>query len=180
MLANNIPPRLQRSHFSFMSWPDYDEALWTKIKGEAQLGITSKTLQLVGRDISTNQMSDTKSLVKDHGMGDSITIEKADFFASDPPADEGMIITNPPYGKRLEEADIQGLYRLIGDTLKQRYSGWSAWVLCGDKEAIKQVGLRTSKKLTLYNAAIQCKYHRYDLYRGSKKDKSKSLENLNN
>ena len=180
MLANNIPPRLQRSHFSFMSWPDYDEALWTKIKGEAQLGITSKTLQLVGRDISTNQLSDTKSLVKDHGMGDSITIEKADFFASDPPADEGMIITNPPYGKRLEEADIQGLYRLIGDTLKQRYSGWSAWVLCGDKEAIKQVGLRTSKKLTLYNAAIQCKYHRYDLYRGSKKDKSKSLENLNN
>ena len=171
MLANNIPPRLQRSHFSFMSWPDYDEALWTRIKGEAQLGVKHKDLQLVGRDLSTQQMSDTKSLVRDHGMGESITIEKADFFHTDPPAEEGMIVTNPPYGKRIVEDDINDLYKKIGDTLKQRYSGWSAWVLCGDKEAIKNVGLRTSKKLTLFNGPIPCKYHRYDMYKGSKKDK---------
>jgi len=45
-LAHNIPPRLNRSHFTFMSWPDYDDALWGSIKGDAQLGITSSDIQL--------------------------------------------------------------------------------------------------------------------------------------
>ncbi len=180
MLANKIPPRLHRGHFSFMSWPDYDEALLSKIKGDAQLGIEDNPLTLIGRDIITSQVSDTRSLVMDHGMGDSIHIEKADFFTSDAPVEEGMIIANPPYGMRLEEEDIEGFYKQFGDTLKQKYNGWSAWILCGDKDAIKRVGLRTSKKLTLYNGPIQCKYHRYDMYRGSKKDKAPSLKNLEN
>jgi len=105
------------------------------------------------------------------GMSEHIHLERGDFFKLDPPQASGVIITNPPYGHRLEQDDILAFYKEIGNTFKQKYQGWAAWVLSGDKDAIKNLGLRTSKKLTLYNGSLMCKYHKYEMYQGSKKDK---------
>jgi len=82
----------------------------------------------------------------------------------------GVIILNPPYGERMVEADLQELYKSIGDTLKKNYAGYEAWIFSGNPEAAKYVGLRTSRKLTLYNGPIKCKYHKYELYDGSRKN----------
>ena len=81
----------------------------------------------------------------------------------------GMIIMNPPYGERMEENDLQALYKNIGDTLKRNFPGYQAWIFSGNPDAMKDVGLRTSRKLTLYNGPIKCKYHQYELYDGSRK-----------
>ena len=91
-------------------------------------------------------------------------------------APSGMIIINPPYGLRIEEEDIMGFYKQIGDTFKKRYQGWTAWVLSGNKDAMKKLGLRTSKKLTLYNASIESKYHKYEMYGGTRKTKKIAQE----
>ncbi len=93
------------------------------------------------------------------------------FDEQKPTSENGIIIMNPPYGERLKEEDINDLYKMMGDTLKTNFSGFDAWILSANKMAMKHVGLKTSKRLTLYNGALECKFHRYSLYSGSKKHK---------
>ena len=82
----------------------------------------------------------------------------------------GVLVTNPPYGERIETSeDIVEFYQMIGTTLKHNFHGYTAWIISSNFEAMKLVGLRPSKKYTLYNGALQCKYHKYELYAGSKK-----------
>ena len=81
---------------------------------------------------------------------------------------------NPPYDERLRESDNAEMYKKMGDHLKQAYQGYSAWVLSGDLEAVKCIGLHASKKYSLINGSLDCKLLRYDLYGGSKKAKYKT------
>ena len=76
---------------------------------------------------------------------------------------------NPPYGERLELADLEGFYKNIGDTLKFGYPGSTAWFITSDMQALKHVGLRTSKRIPLKNGDLDCRFVRYDMYEGSRK-----------
>ena len=60
-------------------------------------------------------------------------------------------------------------YKKIGDTLKKKYINTSAWIISSDMNSIKTIGLKTSKKIKLFNGALECKLLKYDLYKGSKK-----------
>lgn len=76
----------------------------------------------------------------------------------------GLLVTNPPYGERLgETADLEPLYRTLGDVLKRRFAGWRALVLTGERELAKEVGLRPSRRWVLYNGAIECRLLEYPL-----------------
>ena len=87
-----------------------------------------------------------------------------------PPSGGGLMLINPPYGERLEETDIIGLYSSIGDSLKQNFKGWQAWVISSDFTALKHVGLKPSKKYTVYNGPLECRFARYDIFEGKHKD----------
>jgi putative N6-adenine-specific DNA methylase len=83
----------------------------------------------------------------------------------EPPENQGIIICNPPYGKRLGEVKALGsLYQELGDIFKQRFKGWIAYVLSGNKELTKQIGLRTSKRIPVYNGSLPCTLLRYELF----------------
>jgi putative N6-adenine-specific DNA methylase len=71
---------------------------------------------------------------------------------------------NPPYDQRLEQDDVNSFYKAIGDTLKQQYKGWTAGIFSGNMEALKNVGLKTSKKHPLFNGPLESKLHLYELY----------------
>jgi putative N6-adenine-specific DNA methylase len=72
---------------------------------------------------------------------------------------------NPPYGERLHDSgDLGALYKGIGDTLKQRWTGWTAWVLTGNSESAKLVGLKATRRIPLYNGPLDCRLLRYELY----------------
>jgi putative N6-adenine-specific DNA methylase len=88
-----------------------------------------------------------------------------------PPAGGGMMITNPPYDERLKVESITGLYRLIGDRMKQHYQGYQVWIFSGNPDAMKSIGLHPAKKIPLLNGSIECSFRRYDIYEGSKKAK---------
>ena len=83
----------------------------------------------------------------------------------------GVVMFNPPYGERLgtEEESINQLYKTIGDTLKTNFAGYDAYVFTGNLEAAKHIGLRTSRRIPLYNGAIECRLLKFELYRGSKR-----------
>lgn len=80
-----------------------------------------------------------------------------------------MVIMNPPYNERIQSDDIYELYKNIGDTLKQHYQGFDAFVFTGNLEAAKNIGLRTSRRIPLYNGSIECRLLKYELYRGSRR-----------
>ena len=79
-----------------------------------------------------------------------------------------MLIFNPPYGKRI--ALKPDYYKHIGDTLKKQYTNTSAWIITSENEEIKKIGLKPSKKIKLYNGALECKLLKYEIYQGSKKN----------
>lgn len=76
----------------------------------------------------------------------------------------GVIVTNPPYGERMPEADVAALYQMIGDNLKARYAGWSAWIITANLQAAKRIGLRSSSKTVLYNGALETRLYEFRVY----------------
>jgi len=82
-----------------------------------------------------------------------------------------VVIFNPPYGERLKKNNIQEMYQVVGNTMKRYYSGYDVWILSGNMDAIDSIGLHPSKKISLLNGSIECKFQRYTIYSGSKKIK---------
>ncbi|MFQ5607552.1 MAG: hypothetical protein ACE5GA_06365 [Candidatus Zixiibacteriota bacterium] len=81
----------------------------------------------------------------------------------------GVLIMNPPYGERLPVQEIEALYSSIGDTLKQKYAGYEAFILTGNLKAAKRFGIRSSARTKLYNGALECRLLHFEMYAGSRK-----------
>lgn len=175
MIAKNIAPNYYRKSFTFMQWEDYDEALWTKIKQEAKDKIKDAAVSIFASDESPKAIGIAREAITAAQVDDIIKLRTIAFEDRVPDEAGGILVFNPPYGKRLEVEDIQELYSEIGDHLKKNYEGFDAWLISGNKEALKSIGLRTSRKMTLFNGSIECKFHKYELYRGSKKEKKKTV-----
>ena len=82
-----------------------------------------------------------------------------------------MIVCNPPYGVRLGDvAELTGFYRRFGDALKRGGAGATAWLLVGNPDLAKAIGLRPSRRIVLFNGPIECRLLRFDLYQGSTRE----------
>lgn len=169
MIAQNQAPNFYRREFSFMRWDNYDEMLWTRIKQAAKKEFKESPVTVFASDESQRAIRVAKDAMKLAGVDDTIELDTVAFEDKKPTTDSGILVFNPPYGRRMEVDDINALYREIGDHLKQNFQNFDAWIISGNKDALKSIGLRTSKKLTLYNGAIECKFHKYEMYRGTKK-----------
>ena len=71
--------------------------------------------------------------------------------------------------------NIPEMYKSIGDTLKKNYSGAEAWFLTSHMDGLKHVGLRASRKIEIYQAKLECRFVKYEMYQGSKKMKYKQV-----
>jgi putative N6-adenine-specific DNA methylase len=168
MIAMGIPPGMYRKSFGFEQWPDFDEKLFADIyNAEYEKEFEGK---IFGSDISVRNCAIAKANIKNAGLSKKIEIQTKDFKELDPPFETGIIITNPPYGERLKPKSISDLYSLMGDTLKQRYSGYVAWIISSSEEGLKSIGLKPSKKIELYNGALACSYRCFELFKGSRKE----------
>jgi putative N6-adenine-specific DNA methylase len=85
------------------------------------------------------------------------------------PPGRGVVIINPPYGERMVKDNIEELYKMMGDTFKQKFAGYNCWILSSNMEAFKHVGLRPTRKITLFNGQLECKFQKYEIYEGTKK-----------
>ncbi len=169
MLAKNIPPAWHRKKFSFMNWPDFDKQLWDSIRKEAERNFTSPRVTIVGSDAAMLSVDITKQASLEYRLNREIKVSKALFENQEPPAKAGMIITNPPYGERLQKDNIIDFYKLIGTVLKQRFTGWDAWVISANLKALKHIELKPSEKHTLYNGPLESRFVKFKLYEGSMK-----------
>jgi putative N6-adenine-specific DNA methylase len=170
MAAYGIPAGYYRKEWSFMHWQDFDKKLWRQTIEKYEPNIRSvEGPVIMGSDISPKSIAQCRENITHCGLQDKITVTRQDFIECEPPEAPGVLISNPPYGERLEVDDIIALYQEIGDELKHKFAGYSAWLISADYEALKFVGLHPRKKYKLFNGPLECRFAGFDLYEGSKK-----------
>jgi putative N6-adenine-specific DNA methylase len=173
--ALNIAPGLYRAQgvsegtqprFGFETWQDFDRTLWQDLVKEAKNNCLSVlSVPIIGSDRDLEVIEQAKINAQNCGLEKQIQFAQQELSTIQPPADKGIIICNPPYGERLgKEEELEQLYKLIGDVFKQRFKGWTAYVLTGNKQLAKKIGLRTSCRLSVYNGTLPCTFLKYQLY----------------
>lgn len=170
MIASKIPAGYYRERFGFMNWINFDPNLWERVKKEADENISESDAIIHASDIDPKMVKFTYRNAQKAKLHKDIIITESSFEDFDFPKDGGTIIFNPPYGERLELDNIEENYKKIGDTLKQKCANYEVWMIAGGTNVHKYVGLKPSRKLTLFNGAIECKMLKYDMYEGSKKN----------
>ncbi|MFN5182828.1 MAG: class I SAM-dependent RNA methyltransferase [Bacteroidota bacterium] len=172
LISANIPPGYYRDNFGFMSWKDFDEELWKLISEKSIEKIKDTDTEILASDISKNVLKKAKENAGNANVEDIIKFSGLSFFDIIPTKQRGLIMINPPYGERMEMDDIPKLYKEIGDKLKKDFNGYSCWIITSNLEAIKSIGLHHSRKITLFNGALECKFLKYEMYQGTKKQKN--------
>ena len=172
-IAYNIAPGIRIEEFGFMRWNDYEPDLWQKCLDGAKSREREFNHKILGFDESPKAIRIAKANIKNADLGWKILLKARQLEDLTPNdlTDGGTVIINPPYGERIDDIDIIPLYRSIGDSLKKNFEGYSVWIISSNKVALKEIGLRTSKKFTLFNGSLECKYHNYQIYKGSRKSK---------
>jgi len=169
MIACNIPPNLMRNEFGFERWEDWDVDLFEKIEES----LLSKTRdfhhKIMGFDKSPSAVEKATQNVENAKLEDFIYIKHEDFFKTQKGGEEHLhMVFNPPYGERLD-IEMETFYSAIGSTLKHKYPGTHAWMISSNLEALKFIGLRPSRKIKLFNAKLEARFSKYEMYAGSKK-----------
>jgi putative N6-adenine-specific DNA methylase len=171
MISRKIPAGNFRSGWSFQGWKDYDSELWERVTTEAAAAIRPLPVKIVASDRSGRILQVARTNISAADLTGDIEV-KVDFIGEVvPPDGGGVMVTNPPYGERIKADDINKLYSEIGDNLKQKFAGYSAWIISSHIEATKHIGLRPASRIALNNGPLVCKYLGFDIYEGSKKDK---------
>lgn len=178
LIANNIPPGIFRNEFAFMRWKNYDQSLFELITESAVNKIKENELDIVANDIYEPTVKKMQTNLKNAKLTDIIKVTNESFFDIKTDRKNGFIILNPPYGERIEKQEIADFYKQIGDKLKKDFAGFTCWIITSSAEGFKNIGLRPTRKITLYNGSLECKYLKYEMYEGSKKDQYLNKENL--
>lgn len=176
LIAADIPPGCFRKKYAFQSWPDYDEALFETISESALARIRDNDGYIYGCDRMERAVEKAKLNITAANVDDMIKVKTSDFRDFVPPAGRGVVIVNPPYGERLQVDELSKFYESIGDHIKKNYQGYTVWIISPWSGAPKNIGLHASKKITLYNGPLECRFMKYDIYDGSKKAKYQNSE----
>lgn len=168
LIAANKAPNLRRKVFGFHYWKNYSPELFLQARTELMEAEIEWENWIYGSDIDGRAIKEARQNIEAAGVDDIVRIAQGDFKDREAPASNGTVIINPPYGERLRPEDVEALYKEIGDTLKQKYKGFNAWILSSNPDAIKRVGLRPAQRLVLFNGALECRFLKYELYEGSK------------
>ena len=171
MIARNIAPNLNRLAFAFEKWKDWDNELFETIEESVKSKEIEFGHKLYGFDISSAMIKKAEKNIEISDLGVDIEIVKKDFLTSIKTDNDKLhVLINPPYDKRIS-ADVNQLYKKIGDTLKNNYLYSDVWIITANLEAIKSIGLKSSKKIKLFNANLESRLLNYKIYPGSKKHK---------
>ena len=163
-LAGDVAPGLLRDYYGFLGWKGFDPAAWSALVEEArhrrEEGLRSLPA-VFGHDANPKAIGTARANLRRAGLAGRVVVDQrdlADLVLPASSAPSGLVVTNPPYGKRL--GDVQELvptYETLGDRLKGSFAGWEAAVFTGNPDLGAHLGLRAHRVNTLYNGALECK-----------------------
>ena len=168
MMAVNQPPGLKRT-FGFQKLKFFDEKLWKKIEAEALQHMKPiQFLEIFGSDIDLRAVRVARHNLKVAGLEEVAKVMQSDFIKLEPPASEGVLVTNPPYGQRIgEDEDLKEVYPAWAKHMKASFGGWDTYFLTADLEMPKDMRLKPSKKTPLFNGALECRLFEIKMVEGS-------------
>jgi putative N6-adenine-specific DNA methylase len=165
MACCRVPAGHLRKRFGFENLPDYDSDLWQSVKTNADSLIRGLPDGLIsGGDLSEQAVSAAKMNLARLPSGERVSLERAD-FRDIRELKNAVIVSNPPYGLRLKgQRDPGAIYKSLGDFLKQRCQGSTAYIYFGNREMIGTVGLRPSWKKPLANGGLDGRVVKFEIY----------------
>lgn len=173
LIAANINPGVYRKNFAFEQWPDFDAELFDSLYNDDS-NERDFNFKIYGADISPKAVAIARENIKSAGVGKYIDLQVKPISAWDEAPENGVLITNPPYGERISADDMDGLYALIGTKLKNVFKGYHAWIIGYRKEYFDKIGLAPSEKIALFNGALECELREYIIFEGDYKNFRKS------
>ena len=172
MMAANIAPGMNRS-FTAESWTNIiPKQLWYDTVQEAEDMVDKDiVVDIQGYDLDGDVVKAARENAKRAGVDHLIHFQQRDVAKMSHPKKYGFIITNPPYGERLEEkADLPALYTTIGDVYKN-LDAWSMYMITSYEDAERYVGKKADKNRKIYNGMIKTYFYQFMGPKPPKKDK---------
>ncbi|MEM8583244.1 MAG: THUMP domain-containing protein [Bacteroidota bacterium] len=166
LIAAHKAPGLNR-RFGFEHWKNFDARMYTDLRKSLIEKERQPPYPIFAGDKDNDQLTLAKSALTKLGLYDYVSWQHGDFESVVPPtdsSDKGMLVTNPPYDVRIASGDIESLYERLGNHLKHQFKGHTAWILSGNKPALKRVGLRPNKKIALKNGPLDVDFWKFELY----------------
>ena len=169
LIALNIAPGVFRSQFAFEKWDDFDAELFAQVSSDDSFE-RPFLFKCYGSDVSPKAIALAAKNVKNAGLSRYIDLKIRSIQQITENPGKGILITNPPYGERLNPKDLMELYAMIGERLKHVFSGYEAWIISSDIDGLDNIGLKPASKMKLINGALECEYRQYQLYSGKQKE----------
>lgn len=167
--ASKVAPGTLRKRFGFQNLKNFQEDLWEKLVQEAiDQEIEEPAVQLYGSDIDRKVLQAAKQNARRAGVEHLIKFRAESVATLAPDAElegkQGVIVTNPPYGARIgDEDNLKDVYRDLSYSMKNRFKGWTAWILSGNKDLIVDLKLKSTRKHFVYNGNIECRFLKYEI-----------------
>jgi len=168
LIARRIAPGLARS-FAFERFRMHDMKRWGQLREAARLKQRKEIpTAIYASDRDAGAVKTAQRLFQGAGVAVDIRLQQQEILSLEPPAPRGVLLINPPYGVRLGDADeLASFYPQLGDWLKRKFAGWRAYILTADARLRTSIGLSASRKIPLYNGALECRLYEFHLVRGS-------------
>ncbi|GGI87097.1 bifunctional 23S rRNA (guanine(2069)-N(7))-methyltransferase RlmK/23S rRNA (guanine(2445)-N(2))-methyltransferase RlmL [Legionella impletisoli] len=160
MMAARIAPGLLRTDQSLIHWVSHQSSLWEKIRSQALSEVKPVKIKCLGTDVDARLIQIAEENAKRAGVAKLVSFESKPIEAIKAIADQGLLISNPPYGERLSDAtQLIPLYQKFGHVMYEHFQGWEAAFITSNPMLAKATGLRSSKQYTLFNGALECKLY---------------------
>jgi putative N6-adenine-specific DNA methylase len=173
MAAGLSPGRARRFAFERLSW--FEPRVWRDVRAEQRVrAVIEQVPGIFGSDVQGAAVEVARANLKSAGVERLVRLERSDVLTRSRPADEGILVTNPPYGVRVAaDQDMTVWYPKLGDALKQRFPGWRAYLLTADLRLPKLIGLTPARRIPLFNGPLECRLYEFELVEGSMRGRLK-------
>ena len=167
LMARRIPPGIAR-HFAFERLLVHDAKIWGRMREAARAKqLATVPAPIYASDHDPAMVKIAQRAFQGAGVMVDVRLKQSDILDLEAPADQGIMVINPPYGVRLSRPDeLESFYPQLGNWLKQRFAGWRAYILTGDARVPKLIGLAPSKRIPLFNGDLECRLYEFVIVKG--------------
>jgi len=155
LLARRVPAGYRR-RFAFMDWPHFDSKFWDALLADAAKAIVSDIPKIIGSDRDAGAIRAAQANAERAGVAGCIEFSGRAISAIAPPSGPGWVVTNPPYGVRVSQAnDLRNLYAQFGKVMRAKCPSWRVTMICDRVQLIRSTGLDFDQGIPTANGGLK-------------------------
>lgn len=168
LMACNIAPGSLRQRFAFEKLKGFEVDAFDKVMTQVASEEIESPVRFYGFDQDPEAIKAARANAKRAGVEHMIEFKTREVANLTPPVENGIIITNPPYGVRLgDHSLLEWVFKDFSHALKENFHGWDVWILSASHEQSASFGLKASQKFQVFNGNLECRFLKYEIKKGS-------------